>query len=505
MALFDQDKLARMAAAPAAGPLPLVLVVDDEAGNRQLMCSVLSSSFRLLQADSAQTALRLIAACPEAAAIACVVSDQRMPGMTGVRFLEQVHALLPDAMRLIVTGHVDLGDIIDSINQAEIYRFIVKPFAPEDLLLTVRRAAEVFELRRRLAAYQSGLEQAVGLRTAELEQSRRALLEANALLMAEVAERRRAEAALRHSTDQLLALYDNAACGYLALYPDGRFARINSTQLAWLGFQREELVDRLRLQDLAAPASWEALLAAHPHLAGGGWTEPIQNAELELLGRRGQTMRVLFSAMPEQDPDGQLLCRFTVFNITQRSEEHERMRFLALHDGLTRLANRAQLEERLGQALQRAKAEAHHVALVYIDLDGFKPVNDRFGHHVGDELLRLVARRLERCVREQDCTARIGGDEFVICLAGLKRPAAAQALAAKVLAALGRVFLIGELPVQIGASLGVSVFPDDAGDAQGLMRLADEAMYRAKQAGRNRCLAAGRAEGQAACPAVIEL
>ncbi|MDO8250006.1 MAG: EAL domain-containing protein [Rhodoferax sp.] len=160
--------------------------------------------------------------------------------------------------------------------------------------------------------------------------------------------------------------------------------------------------------------------------------------------------------------------------------------FRAHHDGLTGLPNRVLLSERLQQELAHARRANNQLALLFLDLDRFKSVNDTLGHDGGDQLLRVAAGRLSACVRECDTVARLGGDEFVVLLTGLNKPQQAAKLAGQILTMLSQPFQIADNECFIGASIGVSVFPADGATAEELLKHADIAMYRAKAAGRGR-------------------
>jgi diguanylate cyclase (GGDEF)-like protein len=159
--------------------------------------------------------------------------------------------------------------------------------------------------------------------------------------------------------------------------------------------------------------------------------------------------------------------------------------FLAQHDGLTGLPNRALFVDRLRQALALARRDAARVALLFIDLDRFKAVNDTLGHEAGDRLLRAAAVRMQACVREADSVARLGGDEFVILLPRIESAEGARTVAEKLRRALGEPFDVGGREASVSASIGVALYPDDAGDETALLARADAAMYAAKRAGRN--------------------
>ena len=162
---------------------------------------------------------------------------------------------------------------------------------------------------------------------------------------------------------------------------------------------------------------------------------------------------------------------------------NEQLRLAALYDALTGLPNRVLLDERLIQAQRRAERSGKPFAVLFVDLDRFKPVNDTYGHEAGDALLKQVGERLTACVRGEDTVARTGGDEFIVVLAELARGVDAGVVGEKMLKELARPVPVGPHRLEVGASIGISVFPDDARDVKTLLANADAAMYRAKHAG----------------------
>jgi diguanylate cyclase (GGDEF)-like protein/PAS domain S-box-containing protein len=179
-------------------------------------------------------------------------------------------------------------------------------------------------------------------------------------------------------------------------------------------------------------------------------------------------------------------------DITERKRSEEAVRHLAYHDSLTGLPNRRLLDDRLKQALYAAERRSRKVAALLIDLDDFKRVNDSLGHRAGDVVLREVAHRLTGCVRKADTLARQGGDEFVVVLPDVQADADCGVVADKLLRALAQDFRVEGEAFRIGASIGISLYPEQAGDGDALLRNADAAMYRAKQLGRNRYSFYGR-------------
>ena len=169
---------------------------------------------------------------------------------------------------------------------------------------------------------------------------------------------------------------------------------------------------------------------------------------------------------------------------TERATE-AKIHYMAHHDMLTGLNNRFSLKDRLEHALAVARRESARVALLFIDLDRFKVINDTLGHHVGDELLIHVSRRLRQCVRESDLVARLGGDEFVVMLSGIEHSSSVAMVAEKLVMRVGEPYPVGAHTLYTTPSIGIAIYPMDGEDGETLMRNADAAMYHAKSAGRN--------------------
>lgn len=174
-------------------------------------------------------------------------------------------------------------------------------------------------------------------------------------------------------------------------------------------------------------------------------------------------------------------------DITERKRSHDELAMKAMHDALTGLLNRHAFESEVDKALTAARLEEAHVAVVFIDLDGFKPINDTYGHAVGDDVLRAVAQRITSAVRTSDRTARLGGDEFVVLISPLPDPAIAEATAARILQALSQPVHVGGRQIALAASIGVAVVDSPLGSSHdALIERADRAMYQSKQQGGSR-------------------
>ena len=205
-----------------------------------------------------------------------------------------------------------------------------------------------------------------------------------------------------------------------------------------------------------------------------------------LIRRDGSEAAIEDSVAPIHDSADRLKGAVMVFHdMTAAQAMTEKMAHLAQHDALTDLPNRALLHDRINQAIALAERAGSHLALLFLDLDNFKHINDSLGHDVGDQLLQAVAVRLSDCVRSADTVSRLGGDEFVVLLSENQSAEDAALTAEKILSALSMTHTIGEQQLHVTSSIGISIYPSDANDAQSLIKNADTAMYQAKEEGRN--------------------
>lgn len=275
-----------------------------------------------------------------------------------------------------------------------------------------------------------------------------------------------------------------AATGTPALIADahGKIVWVNHAFVAFSGDAAEDLLGKqapiLRngKRDSSDYArAWRALLRGHE----------LHN---EVVGahRNGAPYTVEEFVTPLFDEDGVITHFFVIrHDITQRTQQHEKIQHLADHDELTGLLNRSKFRKELASAIGQARQNPCTLATLFIDLDHFKPVNDTLGHDVGDLLLAAVAHRLRNAVRHGDQIARCGGDEFAVLLRDLPEASLAEALAAKLLTALTRPFVLQSHRVSISASIGVALYPRDGQDARTLLIKADRSMYRIKHSGGN--------------------
>lgn len=331
------------------------------------------------------------------------------------------------------------------------------------------------------------------------------------------------ENALRHSELRERTIRENIIDGLLTLDARGRILSCNKACKTIFGYEHGSLLGRTvnMLMPRVLGEERNADLSRHLKV----WEKRMLGLGREVMGRRGNGES--FPAeidLSKIELDGETVYivvirdisekkaaqrRLEQFNeeleqrVQQRTEElartndklrheiHERVKaqheltHLATHDTLTDLPNRALFNEHMEIMLHNAGRHGRTVALLFIDLDGFKQVNDTLGHEAGDRLLQEIARRMQVCVRKEDIVARMGGDEFALLLGDLQSPGDATQVAQKLIRRINEPVALGEECCHVGASIGIAMFPDSAHDPDTLLRLADDAMYAAKAAGKN--------------------
>ncbi|MBI5658083.1 MAG: CHASE domain-containing protein [Nitrosomonadales bacterium] len=264
--------------------------------------------------------------------------------------------------------------------------------------------------------------------------------------------------------------------------PDNRIIAVNPSFTRITGYSADEVIGRnpRMFSSGKHPPEffrelWEALLAK------GIWKGELWNCR-----KNGEVYVGWFSFNRVFDETGNLTHYVSVFSdISERKAAEERIRQMAHYDRLTNLPNRALFSDRFRQALAKALRDRTRMALLFIDLDKFKPVNDTHGHNVGDMLLVEVAKRLQYCVRGSDTVSRVGGDEFIVLLATIEKEQDAMMVAEKIRGALNQPFELAGLVLHISSSIGVALYPEHGSDEEQLCKCADIAMYRAKENGRD--------------------
>lgn len=294
------------------------------------------------------------------------------------------------------------------------------------------------------------------------------------VLITDITERWRAEREVRQSEERMRK-FTEATDEAIVFHRDGLITDGNEALTRLTGYSLQE-VTGLSIFNFISP-EWRATALEYTR---SGREDPY---EVTICHKDGHAIpvEVVGKTMPLHHADYRIV---VVRDITARKQAQEREAFIALHDTLTQLPNRHFLMEQLSQVLSLARRRHGRVAVLFMNLDHFKTVNDSLGHHAGDQLLRNVAERLRNGVRDADVVARLGGDEFVVVLTDIQTPDDAAMVADKLLDSMHGVFTVDHLPLTISPSIGISLFPDHGGSADVLLRCADAAMQHAKESGR---------------------
>ncbi|SHH03610.1 EAL domain-containing protein [Massilia sp. CF038] len=295
---------------------------------------------------------------------------------------------------------------------------------------------------------------------------------------ADVTERRRAEETLRLSATVL----EHIADGVMVIGPARQIVAINPAFTQITGFtEADALGQDATLARAARPDSAFDAALWHTLAESGFWRGEIWNRR-----KNGELYLEWLTVSAVRDDQGATTHYVGVFSdITKARESQAQLDHMAHHDPLTALPNRLLFHDRLHHALQRAAREHQKLAVLFIDLDRFKNVNDTLGHHIGDELLKQVAGALAAKLRDGDTLARLGGDEFIVLLEDVDGESGAAHVAEKLVSMFEQPFLVADYELFVTGSVGISLYPDDASDLNMLIRNADVAMYQAKARGRN--------------------
>ncbi len=460
----------------ASGTMRTLLLVDDEANIVAALSRLLrGDQYNILVANSGKEGLALLAQNK----VGVVISDQRMPEMTGVEFLSQVKELYPDTVRIVLSGYADIDSLTDAINRGAIYKFLTKPWSNELLCASVAEAFDHYELAQALAAelLASGT-----MRTLLLVDDEANIVAAlSRLLMG----------------NQYNILVANSGKEGLALLAQNKVGVVISDQrmpemtgVEFLIQVKELYPDTVRIvlsgyADINLVTDAINRGAIYKFLTKP-WSDELLCANVAeafvhygLVQEKKRLMRDIQAAHGQMAHINRELAEL----VGHKDSQIER---IANFDPLTSLPNRALFLDRLEQEMARAQRDDRLVAVMSIDMDRFKQINDSFGHPVGDKLLQQVAQRLESYAQVGDTVARMGGDEFSFVLTGIQGVQEAGTVAQKILDSLAcDPISIGGNDVFVAASIGISIYPLDGMDTTTLIKNADAALYHAKSEGRN--------------------
>ena len=444
-----------------------ILVVDDSAMDLSLLTEILTERGHIVHAaNSGERALQLL----ETIRLDLILLDIAMPDMDGCEVCERLKAnpRTRDIPVIFISETNETSDTVKALATGGV-DYLTKPIDAETALTRINTRLSLQNLQARI-------EKKTTQRTHEL-------IEANAQLKKEIADRNLAEAALRKSKQDYEALVESI---------DGIVWEVDVKSFAFtfVSKKAERLLGYPLTEWYETPNAWTKYLHPEDYEATLNFclteTKACRGHDFEyrMIAADGRIvwLRDIVTVISENGIP--VTIRGVMVDITASKHAEEKIHYMAHHDELTKLPNRVLLKDRITQAIVQAHQRQNQLAVLFIDLDYFKTINDSLGHEVGDQLLQMAAIRLQNCLRKEDSIARLGGDEFVLTIAALSDSSDAALVAQKALDALNMPFFIGRRELHVSASIGISLYPADGTNVETLMRAADTAMYHAKRQGR---------------------
>lgn len=417
---------------------PTVLIVDDDEVIRLVLRQFLEGEgYGVVDAvDGYQAMDRLARDVYD-----LVILDIAMPGIDGPKVCEQICQSVANPPPVLMITAFDGDESVDRSFQAGAIDYIRKP---------IRWVVLKNRIRYIIGSHRSKL---------ELE-------------------------SLTRNYEQILDAAPNGICGLDKLH---RVSYVNPAALEMLKYKRAEIIGQpyKNVFRLSKPGTDKFDLDCCPFFNRNQSYKAIHYDEMRLLRKDGSSFPIDFRGTPIVSGDVLEGAVLVFQDITERQRAAELIRYMANHDSLTSLPNRNYFHKRLPQAIALAQRYERRLFLLFIDLDRFKPVNDTYGHDVGDRVLVEVGHRLKSMLRSSDSMCRLGGDEFVILLESADSLSGAQHVAQKAIDLVNEPIEVKKHVCQVGASIGISICPDDGADAETMLRHADIAMYKAKEKGRN--------------------
>ncbi len=450
---------------------PVILTIDDEDNIRD--------SFRLFLEDFDY---HVVEACNGREGLIAfdrekpdlVLCDLRMPEMDGLEVLEAIKQRSPNTPIIVVSGTGVIGDAIEAIRRGA-WNYLLKPIQDMSVLLhAISQAMERSRLIIENNAYQEHLEEEVTKRTEALRQA--------------IGELNQSHLKLKENEIKYRSIFENLQDVYFEMQLDGMVTEVSPSVSHFSLYRRADIIANPIGKIFTNSKNRERLMS---RLKTEG---SVTDYEIYLQDKDGTQVPCSLSAR-YQEPQGQSAAKIcgTLRDITERKQAEARIEYLAYFDALTELPNRRLLLDRLEQNISRARRYGHYGAMLFLDLDRFKNINDSLGHPIGDALLKEVSKRLTHDLRAEDTVSRLGGDEFVMLLTDLGADPAdgaaiAQQKAEQIQARLAEKYHIMGHELHVTPSIGVAMFPtsEDAHETgNDILRHADTAMYRAKDDGRD--------------------
>ncbi|MGC9977246.1 MAG: diguanylate cyclase [Syntrophales bacterium] len=303
------------------------------------------------------------------------------------------------------------------------------------------------------------------------------------IISTDITEHKMAEEKIKESEQKYKTIIENIEDGYHELDFSGNIVFFNDTLLKMLGYSRDEFA-KMNYQNFTDEETTRKVLQVCDDVYRTG--KPARGVEIEVMKKDGTTIVAEISVSLILDSRGhELGFRNLMRDVTGRKKSEETIRQLAYHDALTGLPNRLLFTDRLKMAIARAKRSRQYLAVMMLDLDYFKDVNDTLGHHMGDGLLQAVASHLTDLLRKGDTIARMGGDEFLILLPEINNVEVTTTIAQKIVESFQSPFAIHDRKLHTTTSIGIAIYPESSDDVETLIKHADIAMYRVKGSGRN--------------------
>lgn len=425
-----------------------ILVVDDELRMLTSLQNILVN-----EGYTSSTAQGGLAACEQLLEedFDLVLLDLNMGDVSGHQVMDFIAENEIDVATIVVSGESSFTAVSKALRRGA-YDYLKKPYDPEELLNTVSNALQKVLLEKAHVAMQQRLQKS--------EELHRYIV---------------------NSSPDVVFMLDK----------QGRFTFLNKKIEALLGYSKEELMGQhyQSIVDVADRERANYIFKEQINRHTGAWSSELR-LRMKKEDHEARYFEVTFfpieNKMPGREGQERMLGTYgTARDITERKEAEEFINFQAYHDLLTRLPNRALFKDRLNLALAQSKRNDKKVAVMFLDLDRFKIVNDTLGHAMGDRLLQSVALRLESCIRKCDTLSRFGGDEFTLLLPAISSPEDARTIAKKVIHILKEPFALGDHEVFVGVSIGIAMSPEAGNSVEQMIQNADVAMYHVKGRGKD--------------------
>ena len=435
----------------------VLLLVDDEPDiSRSLTRELRKEGYRILIAESGQQGLEILANNE----VQVILSDQRMPQMTGSEFLARVRERYPDTVRMVLSGYADFESVQEAINDGAIYKFISKPWNNEILVSEIREAFH---------------KQFLETRNSQLSKIFDSTIEAIVLIN---------EQGIIQTTNPAFEVLTGHSEQESTGRPIDNYLTIEDQVLEDTQFREdapsshEPSAHKKISQYLVDANEWHGELVCYR--SGNSADDQTEGSS------DGGEFPIWMTVTPiSQGRDKGTHYAALFIDISEQKQREARIEYQAFHDELTGLANRRLLKNHLDIALAQSMRYKTLLATLFIDLDRFKYINDSLGHEVGDIVLQSVAKRLQNTLRRGETIARFGGDEFVALLPCVNDVDVVKIVAQKILFTFDKPICYPGGELFITPSIGISLFPQDGGTAELLLKHADAAMYKAKRLGRN--------------------